>query len=407
MDRHGTKPLMDKRLPGNAIRPSTRRLVDDLCGLIAIPSVNPVDDAPTPQRREQEIADDLKTRLAALGLKVGERTIVEGRPNVWGVMEGSESGPSVMLVAHLDTVGVAGYAEPFSARVAEGRVHGRGACDMKAAIACYLETVRLLIENDIRLKGDLIIAGLCDEEHLMIGSKDMGANGPWANFGIIGEPTSLQICPAHKGQLGLVIRTFGKAVHSSMPEKGVNAIEHMCRVIGCLAEYDAELQARDNAHRLCGHGRFSMNVIKGGSVVSAVPDVCELEADRRILPEERLEDVIADVRRRIDDMASDIPDFSYEIAGPTLDISALDVPVESPLVKSLQTAVETVLGQPPVITAFPGGTDAPNLGFPCVICGPGHLEQAHSLNEFVEIDELVKATSIYLNAVIKCSGRVA
>jgi acetylornithine deacetylase len=395
---------MARSNPGRSVPPSADRLTRDLCAFISIPSVNPVDDAAEPGCRELEMADALQARLVELGLESGRSLPVKDRPNVWGRLKGTGGGPSVMLAAHLDTVGAEGYPDAFSGRVSCGRVYGRGACDMKAAIACYLEVIRLLQEEGIRLKGDLFIAGICDEEHLMIGSKHMGAHGPVADFGIIGEPTSLKICPAHKGQIGLIITTHGKAVHSSMPEKGINAIAHMARVIACLSDYDEKLRSRSETHPLCGTGRFSMNVIRGGSAVSAIADKCVMEVDRRTLPGETLDQVLMDYRAQIDPLLDQLPGFKYEISGPTLDVAALDTSLTSPLVQSMQAAVEAVLGTPATISAFPGGTDAPNLGFACVVCGPGNLEQAHSTNEFVEIDQMVKATEIYLRTIIGLGG---
>lgn len=287
--------------------PSEILLVRNLSAMIAIPSVNPFDEAPTLHHREQEFADFLLKRFGELGLEIGQREVVPGRPNIWGRLRGNGSGPTLMLAAHMDTVGVDGYDKPFEARVEGGRVHGRGACDMKAAIACYLEVVRLLNETGGTLDGDLIIAGICDEEHLMIGSTDLGCNGPQADYGIVGEPTELKVCPAHKGQLGVIFRTFGKAVHSSVPENGVNAIEHMGAVIDAFSAYNHQLQTDSEPHPLCGTGRFSMNVIRGGDIVSAVADYCEMEVDRRYLPGETVDQIIADYHMRLEKLASSVP----------------------------------------------------------------------------------------------------
>ena len=300
-----------------------------------------------------------------------------------------------MLSGHLDTVGTENYPDALQSRIADGRVYGRGACDMKAGLAAYLEVARLIRETDTSLKGDLVITGLADEEHLMIGSRDLGQHGPWADYGIIGEPSDMVVCPAHKGQLGFRIQVFGKAVHSSQPEKGINAIEAMARVIEAFRGYDAELMTR-NAHQLCGHARSCPGVIRGGTIVSTVPDFCELEVDRRTLPGETTEAVIGEYRRLLDALAETSPGFRYDIVGPTLDIAPLDTPMDNPIVKSVTRAYDCVSGTEATISAFFGGSDAPNLGFPTVVFGPGGIAQAHTTNEFVEIDDMIAAAKIYL-----------
>lgn len=380
------------------------QLVSDLSEMIEIPSVNPFDDDPRPGFRELEMAEFYLDRMSDLGMSVGSREVTPGRPNVWGVIKGKGDGPSLMLSGHLDTVGIENYPDALQAKIADGRVYGRGACDMKAGLAAYLEVARLIRETDTSLNGDLVITGLADEEHLMIGSRDIGRHGPWADYGIIGEPSDMVICPAHKGQLGFNIRTFGKAVHSSQPEKGVNAIESMARVIEAFRGYGAELATR-STHPLCGHARSCPGVIRGGTIVSTVPDFCELEVDRRTLPGETTESVIGEYRHLLDALAEDSPDFRYEIAGPTLDIAPLDIPLDSPIVKSVTRAHEIVLSAEGTVSAFFGSTDAPNLGFPILVFGPGAIAQAHSINEYVEIEDLVDATKIYLWTALDLLGK--
>lgn len=387
-----------------AAAPDSTRLAQTLAELVRIPSVNPFDAPPRAGHREQELAEHLLARFREAGLETGQREVAPGRPNIWGRLKGTGGGPTVMLAAHLDTVGAEGYPTAFEPRIADGRVTGRGSCDMKGAIACYLEVLHLVRARGIKLPGDLIVAGIVDEEHVQIGSAEMGRNGPHADFGIVGEPTGLQICPAHKGQLGVFIRTRGKATHSSRPEKGINAVEHMGAVIRHLSGLNAELQQAGPRHDLCGTGRFSMNVIRGGAFVSGIPDFCEMEVDRRFLPGEDTAAILADYRDRLAALAREVPGLNAEVSEPSLLVPALDVPVDSPLVAALAGAVAAVTGATAEIAAFPGGTDAPNLGFPCVICGPGDLEQAHSANEFIEVAQMAQASEIYLKAVMTLNG---
>jgi acetylornithine deacetylase len=374
-------------------------MVDDLQTMIAIPSMNPFQQATRKDYREREIAEFYCDRMSDLGLEVGKRDVAPGRPNVWGILKGKGSGPSLMLAGHLDTVGNEDYPDAFKPRVENNRVHGRGACDMKDALASYLEVARLLREADLALAGDLILAGIADEEDQMIGSRDLGKNGPWADYGIIGEPSAMTVCSAHKGQVGYRVRSLGKAVHSSRPEDGVNAIEGIMHIVEALKACQQQLMERA-PHRLCGHGRCCPAVIHGGTIVSTVPDSCELEIDRRTLPGETREDVYRELQELIAAVRNAQPQFEFEIDGPTIEVQPLDVPVENKIVDSVLSAYRSVTGNPARPSAFFGGSDAPQLGFPALIFGAGTLQQAHSVDEYVDIDEMVTATKIYLTAVL-------
>jgi acetylornithine deacetylase len=385
-------------------RPNPGRLAADLERMVAIASVNPFGGPARPGHREEEMAQHLMSHLGALGLETERRDVAPGRPNVWGRLKGTGQGPTILLAAHLDTVGTDGYDAALSPRMEAGRLHGRGACDMKAAIACYLETLRLLQEAGVQLSGDVIVAGLCDEEDQMMGSRDWDLNGPRADWAIVGEPTGLAVCPAHKGQLCVFPRTEGLATHSSRPELGVNAVEHMGRVITSFSDLNAGLQTEGPEHPLCGRGRFSMNVIRGGTIASAIADRCELEVDRRFLPGESVEDILAGYQARLDALSADVPGLRVSLSPPSLNAAALDTPVAAPVVQALAGAVEQVTGAPAPIEAFAGSTDAPYLGCPAVICGPGHLQQAHSVDEWVEIAQMEQASEIYLQTLIELAG---
>ena len=371
--------------------------------MILIRSENPFDEPPREGFREQEMADYLAGRLSDLGAAVEAREVRPGRPNVFGLLKGKQGRTALMLAGHMDTARTDGYADAYTVRIENGRLHGRGSCDMKAALAAYLGVLKALRDAGVRLEGNLIVCGIVDEEYQMLGSKAIGRSGRMADQGIIGEPTRLRVCPANKGRVSTKIITRGRAAHSSVPETGVNAIEKMAKVIQAFGDYNAELLARPG-HPLCGQGRFTPGVIRGGVQVNMVPDHCELEVDRRTLPGESQESVYAELHARIRRAAAGDPDFAYEITEPTWLIAPNDISPEEPVVAALRKGYKAIFGHDPGVEAFVAGSDAPYMGFPTVICGPGSIRQAHTTCEFVELEDVFGAARLYLYAALELLG---
>lgn len=372
--------------------------------MVAIPSVNDPhigDSGPVEAAMARYFAADLES----LGFEVLVDDVSPGRPNVVARWSGPRPGKTILLAGHLDTVGIDGYFDPFEGKEHSGRVYGRGSCDMKGGLAAILEAARLVVTSGHSLGGDLLVVGTADEEDQMIGSTALGAAGPVADMAIVAEPTSLAICPAHKGQLTVNVRTIGKAVHSSVPNEGINAVAQMGKVLRALEEYAARLSDRPG-HELCGTATVSAVVITGGMNVSQVPDTCELAIDRRSLPGESIKSVHAECESILAGLAMDDPTFRYEISPPTMVSASLSTDLDHPLVAALVAAVGDQRG-PASVTGFTGGTDAPGFGCPAVICGPGALAQAHSLDEYVEVEEIESAAVIYAAAVLDLLGASA
>jgi acetylornithine deacetylase len=379
------------------IKPNRDRLIAELSALIRCESVNTFGET-SPVGAESAMADLFEAQLRSLGLEIGTHEVTTGRRNVWGSLKGIGTGPTILLAGHLDTVGVDGYTYPFDPIVKEGRIHGRGSCDMKAGLAAYLEVVRQLQFTGIPLSGDVIVAGVVDEEHAMAGSKDFGLYGPQVDYAIVAEPTLLQISTAHKGQILTTITTKGLAAHSSLPEQGRNAVYHMSAVLGVLQDYADELSLR-KADPICGKPSFSVGVIRGGDNACSVPDLCQIDIDRRTISGETSADILNELHDVMARAKTTVPELDFEIGTPFLDLPPLDTSSDALVTKAMIDACEAISGQVSV-TAFPGSTDSPNFRCPTVICGPGDLAQCHSLNEYVTIDQIEEAVRIYVHAIL-------
>ena len=373
------------------------QLIADLSAMIRSASVNTF-GAPSGIGAEAAMAELFEAKLRSLGLEIGSHEVVSGRRNVWGTLKGIGRGPTILLAGHMDTVGVEGYADPFEPMVKDGKIYGRGSCDMKAGLAAYLEVIRYLRRTDTPLSGDVIVVGVIDEEHAMAGSRHFGLHGPKVDFAIVAEPTLLQISTAHKGQMLTTIRTKGLAAHSSMPDKGRNAIYHMGAVLGALQDYADDVSKRA-PDAICGSPSFSVGMIRGGDNACSVPDFCEIDVDRRTIPGETSAVVMKELHSAMASAKTNALELEYEIGTPFLDLPPLDTQADALVTKSVVSACKAVIGHVDV-SSFPGSTDAPNFGCPTVICGPGDLAQCHSLNEYVALDQIEDAARIYIHAIL-------
>lgn len=365
-----------------------RSVVDLLCEMVRIASVNPLDGPVGPGQGEAGMAAFLTRELEGRGFEVTAQEVVPGptpessRCNVIGRLRGAAPGPRLMLAGHMDTVP---GGPPL--RVEDGRVHGRGACDMKAALAAYLAAA----DRARPRRGELLIAGVVDEEHHMLGAKRMGAVGPWVDWILIGEPTDLRVCVCSRGRVLARVRTHGRAAHSSFPERGQSAIYRMAPVLQRLERHAEELRRRPDQGLLPGP-RLNAGRIFGGEATNVVPDECVLEVDRRTVPGETVAGVVGELR-------ACLAGTGAEVEEPHWDLRSFETATDLPLVVALRDALDA---EP--AAGFPAGSDAPYFGSPVVLCGPGSLGQAHTQDESVPVEEVERATRAYAAVIESLLG---
>lgn len=358
--------------------------------LVSIPSVNPTLAAGG--TGEAEMANTTASLLSGWGFDVTVKEISPGRPNVIAHLDGD--GPHLLLNGHLDTVGVDGMSmDPWGATLAGGRLMGRGSCDMKGGVAALMAAGARLASEGPRPR--LTIALTADEEHASIGMADLvSGEAPFADFAIVCEPTGLALMPAHKGFVWLDATFRGRAAHGSRPDVGVDAIRHAALYLAALDEYAAELEARE-AHPLLGHGSFHAGTIAGGTAESVYPDHCSLLIERRTMPGESAEAVLEefeDVLRRLGASESTL-DSALEV---TLSRPGTEVPADHPMVTGLLDSMEGG-GLPRTVAGMTAWVDAAFLnetGVPAVCFGPGSIEQAHTEDEWIEVDEIRMCSTV-------------
>jgi acetylornithine deacetylase/succinyl-diaminopimelate desuccinylase-like protein len=351
--------------------------------LVAIPSVNPV-LAPG-GTGEADVAAACARWLGGWGLEARVVEVMHGRHNVVATLKGD--GPTLLLNGHLDTVGVDGMSiDPFGGGLSEGRVWGRGSCDMKAGVAALLAVAARLARSGPR--PNLVVALTADEEHASVGMDALVRSGVRAGMAVVCEPTSLAVMPAHKGFVWIEARFRGVAAHGSRPEHGVDAIRHAALYLAALDDHARELSARP-AHELLGHGSFHAGTIHGGAAESVYPEQCRLLMERRTLPGESLASVMAPFGRVLDDVSARERGVSGTLK-VTLERPGTEVPVESALVRGLIRAGAAHGRETPVegMTAWVDAAFLNESGIPAVCYGPGDIAQAHTADEWVSADQI-------------------
>ena len=346
-------------------------LVELAAALVAIDSVNP---ALVPGGAgEREIGAFVAGWCGEHGLEV--EVLGDERPSVVATNRGSGGGRSLLLNGHLDTVGVAGMEEPFEPRVEGGRLFGRGAYDMKGALAAIL----LAAESATGLRGDVIVALVADEELASIGTEAV-VERVRADGAIVVEPTDLRVAIAHRGFVGFELETAGVAAHGSRPDLGVDAIAKMGPILVALAELDQRLGAGPR-HPLLGTASLHASLIEGGQELSSFPARCVLTGERRTIPGETVEAVEDELRALAGDAAVRI------------------VASRDPLTTEAGHPFVELVGRAAAAGDFMGApfwTDAALLagaGIPTVLFGPAG-EGAHATVEWVDLASLERVREV-------------
>ena len=346
--------------------------VETLLGeLVSIDSVNPALVAGG--AGEREIAGFIAGWAEDAGLAVEIVAPDPERPSVVATAAGKGGGRSLMLNAHLDTVGVAGMAAPHDPRVEDGRLHGRGSYDMKGGLAaCMLAAAAAADEG---LAGDVILTAVSDEEHSSIGVQAV-LERIRADACVVTEPTELRVCVAHKGFAWWRITARGRAAHGSRPDLGSDAIVRMGPALSALAELDRRLEQR--VHPLVGRASVHASLISGGQELSSYPERCVLDVERRTLPGETRADLEREVRGLLDG------ELDGEI---TLMREPFEVDADEAIVDVVRRQAAAVLGREPEIVGAPYWMDAAftsTAGIPTVVFGPRGAG-AHATDEWVEL----------------------
>jgi len=269
-------------------------LTELVAQLVAIDSVNP--ELIAGARGEAELASFVAEWCRNAGLETEFVGPID-RPSVIAIARGWGGGRSLLLNAHLDTVGVAGMDSPLEPRVENGRLYGRGAYDMKGALAAIMSAAARAKESGLR--GDVVVTAVADEELASIGTVAVLERAR-ADAAIVVEPTELKLAVAHKGFVGFLIETEGVAAHGSRPHLGVDAIAKMGPILVALKQLDERLQA-GTRHPLVGPGSAHASLIEGGQEFSSYPARCLLTGERRTIPGE----TVAQVERELREIAAE------------------------------------------------------------------------------------------------------
>lgn len=369
----------------------TIRLLRDL---VALPSVNPMrDDLPADITLEFRVTAYLEQFFRALGVPFERQAVAPNRDNIIARLDVPGATRTLMLEAHQDTVPVDGMiVPPFGAVIEGNKLFGRGACDIKGGMAAMLGAFARLVRDKPAGCGNIIMACSVDEEHTMLGARAI-AQRVKADFAVVAEPTRLNIVHAHKGVVRWNLLTVGRSCHSSAPEHGVNAVYRMAKVLAGIERY-ADLLRASTADPLLGPATMSVGVIHGGVGVNTVPDRCRIEIDRRVIRGENPAAAPAHLLAFLQGQAG--IDFPIEMTPPWICVPALNPAGSEEIQALLGAAIDAERGRHQT-HAVPYGTDASafaDAGIPTVIFGPGDIAQAHTIDEWIALDEFETAARI-------------
>ncbi|MCR4412239.1 MAG: M20 family metallopeptidase [Thermoguttaceae bacterium] len=383
--------------------------IEILHELVAIPSVNPMGEGPMgADGPEAKLTSYLERLFNRLGAACFRQPAEPGRDNLVARFDGEvaakNGGRLVLLGVHQDTVPTTGMTiPPWTPTVRDGRLYGRGACDIKGGMAAMLAAVSRLVEGPSTGRPSVVVACTVNEEYGFSGVKALCRL--WAqepaflprkpDLAVVAEPTELQVVVAHKGVLRWRCHARGKAAHSSRPETGDNAIYKMARAVLAIQRYQNEVVAGLGTHPLCGPATVSVGTIRGGVSVNTVPDRCTIEIDRRLAPSEKPQEAYRHLVSYLARHAGTSDPLEHD--PPYMEGLPLSDEANSALADRLCGVAREVIGNCRKI-GVPYATDGAFLaaaGIPTVVFGPGSIAQAHTADEWIALEQVKQAADIY------------
>jgi acetylornithine deacetylase/succinyl-diaminopimelate desuccinylase len=397
----------DRRSPLEYV--SEKEVVDLLARLVGFPSHEGVPE------RETAVASYIRDFFLDEGIEAETVPVTDGRCNVVARLRGKGGGKSLLFAGHTDTVPPYDMKrDPYAAEIDRGKMYGRGVVDMKAGLACMMIAMLAIKRSGTELSGDLIFAGLIDEEAKSEGARAYLKTGESPDAAIVGEPTGMRICVGHRGLEWFEFTFHGKTVHGGKQKEGINAIRKAAMFINKLeSNLIPSIEARTDP--LIGASSMNYGFIKGGTQPSTVAGECVLQIDRRWVPAEKFSDIRAEYQGVLDGLRAEDPTFDADFK--VMDISymedryiheAMRTDPNDRIVRVAQNAIEEALGESGNPTSFPAWSDGGLLNYygkiPTIILGPGDLAGAHSSDEYIEIAALFPAVSVYCGIACEYCG---
>lgn len=335
--------------------------------------------------------------------------VVPGRENIILKIDSGRPGRTLMFEGHTDVVSEGDRSlwkhDPFGAEIEDGKIYGRGSCDMKAGVAVNLLTVKALLKSGIDFKGKIVLGLLCDEEDLMLGVQDFIKRGHADNVDacLVSEPEENQLCISMKGALRIKLKVHGRMAHGAMPHAGINPNTRLAWIILAFQEFEDSQKELFGKDEYLGWPSVTFTVIQSPPPpeppqLNVMPGESVAYIDIRTVPGQDHREIKESLDQILAELGSKDPDFNA-----TLEYLA-DKPVVSmgrdePIVLTAAEAYRDITGREPVYNGVPGATDGTCLrdlkGIPSLVNGPGPRHMPHQTDEYVEIDELVESAKLY------------
>jgi len=347
-----------------------------------------------------------------LGVEPLVEEVEPGRENVIATVDSGRPGPCLMLEGHTDVVSEGSRErwtrDPFGAEIVDGRLYGRGSCDMKAGVAVALLTAKAFARSGVPWRGKIRLGLVCDEEGMMIGIKDFIRRGHADDVDacLVPEPEENQLCLSMKGAIRAKLLVTGRMAHGAMPLAGINPTTRLARIVLAFERFEAAEKARCGADEFLGLPSVTFTVIQSpppGSPaqLNVMPGEALAYVDIRTVPKQDHETVRNALRAMLAELAAGDPDFKASIEFIE-DRPVVAIGKDEPIVRASASAFADVTGREPVYNGVPGATDGTFLsawkGIPCLVNGPGPRHVPHQADEYVDVAELVEAAQVYVVA---------